>query len=141
MIFFEDVELGDELGSVYRSISHQDVAQFVSVWGQSNKNTRFTSKEIAEGEGLSGAIVPGAMSIALLSKLLTSWSPNVTIRKIDIIFRQTVLHNEPLTLRGLVIDKNSDIDEPTIKCDIFIENVAMVKLIIGTATVSLTRRI
>ena len=141
MIFFEDVELGNELGPIYRSISHQDVAQFVSVRGQSDSDTRFTSKEIALEEGLPAAIVPGAMSIALLSQLLTRWSPNVTVREIDVIFRQTITHNEPVALRGLVIDKDPNMDEPTIKCDIFIENIDMVKLIIGTATISLPRHI
>jgi len=141
MIFFEDVELGDELGPIYRSISHQDVDQFVSVWGQGKNDTRFTSKEIASGEGLSTAIVPGAMSVALLSQLLTSWSPNVTVRKLDIIFRQIVAHNEPLALRGLVTDKDPNNERSTIECDIFIENADMVKLIMGTATISISRRI
>ena len=141
MIFFEDVELGDELGPIYRSISPQDVDQFVSVWGQGKNDTRFTAKEIALEEGLSAAIVPGAMSIALLSQLLTGWSSNVTVRKLDVIFRQTMAHNEPLALRGLVTDKDPNSNGPTIKCDIFIENTAMVKLIIGTATISISRRI
>ena len=141
MIFFEDVELGDELGPIYRSISHQDVDQFVSVWGQGKNDTRVTSKEIASGEGLSTAIVPGAMSVALLSQLLTSWSPNVTVRKLDIIFRQIVAHNAPLALRGLVTDKDPNNERSTIECDIFIENADMVKLIMGTATISISRRI
>ena len=141
MIFFEDVELGDELGPIYRSISHQDVDQFVSVWGQGKNDTRFTSKEIASGEGLSTTIVPGAMSVALLSQLLTGWSSNVTVRKLDVICRQTVAHNEPLALGGLITDKDPNGEGSTIECDIFIENADMVKLIIGTATISILRRI
>ena len=71
-IYFQDIELGDEIGPIERTVTDEEVLQFVAVGGRDPEPSRFTSKEIAQSEGLSEAIIPGAMNIALMSRLVLS---------------------------------------------------------------------
>ena len=50
--------------------------------------------------------MPGAMNIAIMSQLITGWSPTVRLKKLDVVFRSPVLHNRPLTLKGMITDKD-----------------------------------
>ena len=90
---YEDVEIGDAVGPLERVVSDDQVRRFVSVCGAGAGPSRFTDPEVARSEGLPFAIVPGAMNIAIISQVLTSWSPGVSLKKLDIVFRQMVPHN------------------------------------------------
>ncbi len=72
-LYFEDVEFGDDIGPIIREVSDESVIEFVSIRGPETEPSRFTSKEVAQSQGLPEAIVPGAMNIALMSQLLTIW--------------------------------------------------------------------
>ena len=95
-LYYEDVDIGDEIGPVTRSVSDEEVVQFVLIREKKVTPSRFTSKEFANSEGLDEAIVPGAMNIALMSQVLTNWSETVCLLKIDVVFRGTVPHNKDL---------------------------------------------
>ena len=112
-VYYDDVDLGDEVGPVVRSVSDDQVIEFTQVWGREEGPTRFTSREKAQSEGLPEAIVPGAMNIAIMSQLITAWSPTVRLVKLDVVFRSPVLHNRPLTLRGMITDKDIVDGEPS----------------------------
>ncbi len=129
-IYFDDVELGDEIGPLTRSVSSDQVVGFVSVRDPDPSLSRFTSDKAARSEGLPGAIVPGAMNIAMMSQIVTGWSSTVSLRKIDVVFRQMVPHNEPLTLSGIVTDKDETGGSTSLECDIVMENREGVKLVI-----------
>ena len=51
---------------------------------------RFMSDEAARAEGLPGQIVPGNMSLALFSRLLTGWGDGVRLQRISATFRALV---------------------------------------------------
>ena len=70
-LYFEDVEFGDDIGPIIKEVSDQAVIDFVSIREPESEPSRFTSKEVAQSQGLPEAIVPGAMNIALMSQLLT----------------------------------------------------------------------
>ena len=139
-IYYDDVDLGDEVGPIERVVTDDQVIEFTQVWGREEGPTRFTSKEKAQGEGLPEAIVPGAMNIAIMSQLITGWSPTVNLKKLDVVFRSPVLHNRTLTLRGMITDKDMVDDDPTIECDITMENEEGTPYVIGKAIVSLPVR-
>ena len=139
-VYYDDVDLGDEVGPVTRSVSDDQVIEFTQVWGREQGPTRFTSREKAQSEGLPEAIVPGAMNIAIMSQLITAWSPTVRLVKLDVVFRSPVLHNRPLTLRGMITDKDMVDGEPQIECDVTMENEEGTPHVIGKATVSLPVR-
>ncbi|HZA24064.1 MAG TPA: MaoC family dehydratase, partial [Dehalococcoidia bacterium] len=71
--YFEDVELGDEIGSLEKVASDDDVTAFCELWGNPMPN-RFTDQAIAEKARLPGPIVPGVMSMSLMAQLLTDWA-------------------------------------------------------------------
>ena len=139
-LYFEDAEIGDDIGPVQRVVSDAQVAEFVKIWSDRSEHSRFTDAEVARREGLPGAMVPGAMSVAMLSQLIMGWSGTVTLKKIDVVFRQVVFHNAALTLKGAVTDKGVVDGEPQVECDVIIENSEGVPLVIGKATVALPRR-
>ena len=105
-LHFEDVELGDDIGPVERTITDEQVQAFVQIWGAESGPSRFTSEEVAKGEGLPGMIVPGAMNVGVISQLLTGWSSSVVLKTLDLMFRQMVRHDVPILLKGIVTDKN-----------------------------------
>ena len=139
-LYFEDVEIGDDVGPLQRAVSDDQVVEFVGVWGAESRPSRFTDAEVAREEGLPGPIVPGAMTMALMSQLLTGWSPTVLLKRLDVVFRQMVPHNTPLRIQGIVTDKTTVEGEPRVECDVFMESGDGVRLTIGSATVVLPTR-
>ena len=139
-IYFQDVELGDEIGPIERTVTDEEVLQFVAVGGRDPEPSRFTSKEIAQSEGLSEAIIPGAMNIALMSRLVTGWADTVCLKKIDVVFRQTVPHNKPLIFTGIVTNKDESGETTDLGCDITMENIDGVKMVIGNAEFALPNK-
>ena len=133
-LYYEDVELGDEIGPVHREVTDEQVRQFVSVGGAERGPSRFTSAEVADSEGLPNTIVPGAMNIAIMSQLITGWSSTVALRKLDVVFRQMVFHEIPLRLVGVITDKNELDGENQVECDIYLETTDGDRLVGGKAT-------
>ena len=137
-IYYDDVDLGDELPSMEREVSDEQVVEFLGITRlEAGRPSRFTSSEVAKSEGLPEAIVPGAMNIAIMSTLITSWSSTVTLRKLDVVFRGMVLHNRPIKLTGLITDKDIVNGTPQLECDVVMENEEGTPLVIGKATVEL----
>ena len=139
-LYFEDVEVGDDIGPVERVVTHDQASEFVRIWGPERGRNRFNDAEVARQEGLPGPIVPGALSMAMMSQLLTDWAPTVTLKTLDVVFRQMVLHNVPLYVKGIVTDKGIVDGEPRLDCDVFMENEEGSRLIIGKATVVVATR-
>ena len=139
-VYFEDVEIGDEIGPLHRVVTDAQVEDFVRVWAAQRDPSRFTDSDVARREGLAGPMVPGAMSVAMLGQLVTGWSKTVTLRKIDAIFRQIVLHNVELRLAAVVTDKAVVEGNHQVECDVTIENAEGGILVMGRATASLPSR-
>ena len=139
-LYFEDVEMGDDIGPIERVVSTDQVKEFVQVWGTQSGPSRFTDPDTAKSEGLPGAIVPGAMTIALMSQIITGWSPSAALTKLDVVFRGMVPHDTALKLQGIVTDKRILDGQPRLECDLFMENPEGTRLVIGTATVHLPTR-
>ena len=139
-LYYEDVEFGDDIGPVERVVTDDEVKEFLSVRQPHVGPSRFTDAEHARSEGLPGAIVPGAFNMAIMSQLITDWSPSVTLRKLDVVFRQVVPHNKPLKIQGIVTDKNIIDGEAQLECDVYMENEEGTRLLIGKATVVLPSR-
>ena len=139
-LYFEDVEIGDDIGPIKRSVTDEDVIEFVSVREKEITPSRFTSNEVANSEGMPEAIVPGPMNIALMSQILTDWSDTVCLLKIDVVFRQTVPHNNDLTFSGIVTDKDETGNSTKLECDVVMENSDAVKLVIGTGVIALPNK-
>ncbi len=137
--YYDQVELGDELGPVEKVATDQAVIDFCELWGNAGVG-RFTDNEYARNEGLPGAIVPGIMNIAYMAQVVSQWAEGGSLKKLDVVFRQMVPHEQPLRLVGVVTDKNQVDGENQVECDVYMENADGERLVGGKATVVLPAR-
>ena len=139
-LYFEDVDLGDEIGPAILSLSDEQVVAFCSLWGNPAPN-RFTDQAEAERVGLSEPIVPGIMSMALVSRVLTDWAGPGTVADLDLVFRSSVPHNQPLHVGIQISDTDQDADGNRVQCDITMTGpVPDRPYVIGTALLNLPSR-
>ena len=96
---------------------------------------RFTDHEKARNEGgLPGAIVPGIMSQGILAAAIHRFVPGGTIRKIDTVFRATLLVDSHPVARGVVTHVDEASGEAEI--DLTIVNEEGETRVLGTAVVA-----
>jgi acyl dehydratase len=134
-ICFEDVEVGDDLPLLRLTLTHEQVKRYALAAHM--PGGRFMSDDEARAEGLPGQIVPGNMSLALFSRLLTSWTPAVRIKRLSATFRGLVHPGVPLRLQAVVTEKHESDHGRFIECDLILENDDGERRVTGTATVEL----
>ena len=137
--YFEDFELGDEIGPMVLQATDDQVVEFCELWGNKPPN-RFTSKEIAEQTGVGEPIVPGIMSMALIAELFNECGGSQNIVDLDVVFRASVPHNAPLHVVGTITDTREDGDLNLIECDILMTGPESRRYVIGTAIVNLPKK-
>ncbi|MDG1990407.1 MAG: MaoC family dehydratase [Dehalococcoidia bacterium] len=140
-LLFSDIELGQEFSDTYIA-SAEKVQQFLdanrTLERTEIEDGRFTSKEGASTLGLEKPILPGVMSMSIISKLITDIiAPNGKLHKLDASFRRPVFHNDSLSLSALVVDTVIEEDKGIIKLDVALENDRGEKPLQGTAVVEL----
>ena len=134
-LYYEDVDLGDELGPLEKHPTLDTVRTFCDLWGNPGPN-RFVDQDVAQRLGQPGPIVPGVMSVALMSQLFTQWGRPEILKKIDVVFRQPVLH-APVKIVALVTDKREEQGEHLVECDIHLTNLEGDRLVGGKVILSL----
>ncbi len=139
MPYFEDVELGDQIGPVETIATDDGVAGFCDVWTPPTPN-RFTDVETAKQSGMPGPIVPGIMAMAMMARLLTDWAGPDSVRDLDVVFRQPVPHNSPLTLEATITDLRQEDGQNLAECDILMVGSQGERHVGGRALVSLPTR-
>ena len=137
--YFEDVDFGDELEPIVRPITSEQVAKYVGIW-RTETDGRFTDPERAKKLGLAEPIVPGQMISGLFGQMLADWAPNATIRKMDIIFRGNLLHNRPITMAGVIVEKEERDGDNILEIDVYAENEKGERPVTGKATLHLPSR-
>ena len=137
--YFDDVEMGDEIGPLVKVVSDEEVVNFCEQWGNPMPN-RFTDPEIAEKSRLPGPILPGVMSMAIMAQLLTQWAGPAAVKDLDLVFRQPVPHNKPLSIAATVTDTRREDGENLVECDILMTGEQGERYVGGTALISLPSR-
>ena len=89
---------------------------------------------------MSGPIVPGIMTMALMAQLFTEWADQDSLKDLNLVFRQSVPHNKPLIIAATVTDTRQEGLENLIDCDVVMTGQESERYVIGTATVSLPSR-
>lgn len=138
-IFYDEVEVGDEIGPLSKKPTLEQVKAFCRAYGVAEPN-RFTDMEAARREGVPHLIIPGIMSMAFLSQLVTGWASNITLKKLDVIFRAPVKHEETIQCRGLVTDKEVRDGQNCVECDLYVENSQGQRAVTGKAIVVIPAR-
>lgn len=140
--YFEDVEPGDEFEEAWQPTRDLVVA-YLSVGNPdaANRSDRFTDDEAAKKIGMPRAIVPGALSLCMATRLVTDWmGTQGTLRSIDVDYRRAALHEDNLRILGLVTDTDDGEGVPVIKVDVYIENERGERPLQGVAIVELPHR-
>ncbi len=135
--YYEDVEIGDELNPQERTITTESVVEFETTLGRGPGPRFFTDLQAAKREGMASVIVPGPMSMALMNQLLSNWADGGWVKKLDVVFRQTVPQNRLLRVRGVVTDKNHVDGERHVECDVYVETEEGDRLVGGQAIILL----
>ena len=130
---FESVDVGDELPPLRLTLSSEQVRNYAEAANM--PGGRFFSDEAARAEGLPGQIVPGNLSLALFSRLLTEWQTDGRLKRINATFRAMVRPNVSLTLHAVVTEKHASDHGNFVECDLVLENAEAERLVTGTATV------
>ena len=138
-IYYEDVELGDEIGRREKVITREAVVAFCRIWTETGAN-RFTDEHMAKEAGLPEPIVPGVMSTAIMAQALTDLSPGVVLKRLDVVFRQPVPH-KPVVVTAVVTDKREENGQYLVECDIHMSNEDSGRLIGGNAIISVPSRL
>ncbi len=136
MPYFEDVELGDEIGPLQTEATDYGVLEFCRVWDNRGPS-RFTDQAMAEESRLPGPIVPGIMSMGIMARLLTDWAGTEALKDLDIVFRQPVPHHKPLTIAATVTDTRQEDGENLVECDILMTGAEGERYVGGKAIVVL----
>lgn len=147
--YFDEVEIGDEFEEQQTPTS-EDVQTFFSLTAAASNSSsgrrgpsdgRFESKEGAKSVGLDSPIIPGNMSFAMMSRLVTDWAGfEGRMHSLDVSFRRPVHHNDVLTLQALVTDTTDDDEGLRVKLDVYMQNERGERPVQGTAVVELPRR-
>ena len=132
--YYEDIELGDEIGPMEKYITDEEVAAFCRLWGAPVPN-RFTDEESATQVNLSWPIVPGIMSMAIMSQVFTSWE-GVALKHLDVVFRQPVPH-ALVAITAIVTDKREEDGEHLAECDVYLSTEENGRLVGGKAIIVL----
>jgi len=130
---FADVHIGDTLGPVHQFVSKDQCRKYANSAGL--PAARFTDDEGARKEGLPGMILPGNMSLGLLSKLVTDWigaDGDARMIRLSTTYRVPVQPDHTLTLQGFITHATEA--ERTAEIDVWIENEEAERLVTGTAT-------
>lgn len=120
-LYFNDVNLGDALPTLVRQPTPEAVRAFVKVWTPERGASRFTDDATAKADGFPKAIVPGILSMSYVSQVILGWADNLELRKLDVIYRGLIFHNEKLTCAGVVTDKQVQDGQPLIHVDLYME--------------------
>jgi acyl dehydratase len=130
---FEEVQIGTAIGPVEVFVSKDQTRRYARSCGLDAP--RFTDDEGAKKEGLPGMILPGNMSLGLLTKLVTDWIGTTGARlvRMGTTYRVPVLPDHTLTLQGFVTHTYPE--QHQCEIDVWIENEDAERLVTGTATV------
>jgi len=114
-----DIEIGHEIPPLEIVVSADDVSRYAAVAQMPGQ--RFVSDEVARKEGLPGRILPGNMSMALLSRMLSDWLPEARLERLGVTFRGIVQPGKPLRCSGFVTDRRLTADGVELECDVILE--------------------
>ncbi|MEA2625962.1 MAG: hypothetical protein QOD06_2007 [Candidatus Binatota bacterium] len=131
------LDIGDEIPRLETVLEPDQIRRYAVVARLPGK--RFVSDEVARKEGLPGQIVPGNMSMALLSKMVLDWLPGARLEKLGVTFRGLVLPGKRIVGSGFVTDVRSRGGDTVVECDLVLECDGE-RRVTGMAVVAIAQR-
>jgi acyl dehydratase len=138
-VYFEDVNEGDEIPSLKKNCSTQQLVLWAAASGDFYQI--HYDKDFAQSTGLKGLIVHGALKNAFLGQLVHDWAGDpARVRSFGCQYRGMDEPNQDIVCRGVVTKKYSEGDQNFVELDIWTENPQGQKTTPGTAVVTLPSR-
>ncbi len=134
---YDNLDVGDELGPLRLTLDGAQVRRYAQIANM--PGGRFLSDEAAQREGLPGQIVPGNLSLALLSRLIAESLPGARLYKLSATFRVLIRAGSALLIRGVVTERRRTDHGDSIECDLILESEEGDRLVTGAATIALAR--
>lgn len=135
-VYWEDVTEGMEMPPL---VKHPTTQQLVKYAGASGDYYQIHyDKDFAQGTGLGGVILHGALKNAFLGQYMTDWmGPSGTLKRLACQYRGMDFPDRPITAKGIVTRKYRDQGQTLVDCEIWLENDEGQKTTPGSATVEL----
>jgi len=135
-VCFEDVSEGQEIPSLKKNCSTQQLVQWAAASGDFYQI--HYDKDFAQSTGLKGLIVHGALKNAFLGQLLHDWiGEKGQLRRFGCSYRGMDEPNQDILCRGMVTKKYRENGKNVVELDIWTENPDGKKTSPGQAIVTL----
>jgi|TARA_B100000315_G_scaffold60439_1_gene54789 hydroxyacyl-ACP dehydratase HTD2-like protein with hotdog domain len=137
--YFEDIELGQELGQFVVTPTKRLAVMFAGASGDFYEI--HYDKDFAIAAGQPDVIVHGAQKAAFSAQVLTNWMGlEGVLKKVRCSFRGIDFFNVDLICNGKVTDKFVDGAEHCIECEVWIDNAKGERTTAGGGVVALPSR-
>ena len=138
-VYFEDVEVGQEVPSIKITPSTQQLVHWAA--GSGYFYQIHYDQDFAKSTGLQGIIVHGALKHALLGRMLWEWIRyDGKVKRYAVSYRGMDVPGQEMICRGRVTGKRQENGENLVELEIWTENAQGQKTTPGTATVALPSR-
>jgi acyl dehydratase len=138
-VYFEDVNEGDEIPSITKNCSTQQLVVWAA--GSGDFYQIHYDLNFAQRTGLDNIIVHGALKNAFLGQLLHDWAqPGGFVQEFGCQYRGMDYPNQDIVCRGVVTKKLEEGGRHYVELDVWTENPQGQKTTPGTARVALPTR-
>ena len=138
-VFWDDVREGMEIPSLVKNPTTRQLVRYAGASGDFYEI--HYDKDFAQGNGLSGVIIHGALKNAFLAQLITDWiGEDGTLKKLSCQYRGMDVPGDTLVCKGTVTRKYIQNGQHMVDCQIWLENSKGERTTPGSATVILPSR-
>ena len=138
-IYFEDVEVGSEIGPLEKNPTTQQLVKYAGASGDFYQI--HYDKDFAIAQKLPGVILHGALKNGFLAQLMSDFAgDHGWLRKLSVQYRGMDQPGAKVVCRGRVAKKYSSGGHNLVDCEIWLENTKGEKTTPGSATVELPTR-
>ena len=138
-VYWDDVTEGMELPPMVKNPTTQQLVKYAGASGDYYQI--HYDKDFAQGTGLDGVILHGALKNAFLGQFMTDWmGPSGTLKRLACQYRGMDFPEQAITAKGTVTRKFREQGSNLVDCTIWLENPEGQKTTPGSATVALPSR-
>jgi acyl dehydratase len=138
-LFFEDLDLGDEIPAL--TTAPITASQLVRYSGASGDfNPIHTVHQVATNAGLEGVIAHGMLVMGLVGRAITDWVGVAPLRQFGVRFVNVTRPGQTITVSGQVVEKMEVDGEYRVRCEVSAADQAGQEKVKGSFVVALPRR-
>ena len=138
-VFWEDVREGMHIPTLVKVPTTRQLVRYAGASGDFYEI--HYDKDFAEGTGLDGVIIHGALKSAFLGQLMTDWiGEHGTLKKLACQYRGMDVPGDTLSCKGTVTRVYVEDGNHMADCQIWLENAKRERTTPGSATVILPSR-